>query len=93
MHWYLTVLALQTMIWSVQCSTSNVLFGKPEKKKTPGRPGLDTDERIIFKRIIQKHSVRAWTGYIRLREGPMEGSCEHGNDSSDSVHCKNCLIN
>lgn len=71
--------------------TCDVLFGKPEKKQTPERPRLDTDERIIFKRILKKNGVRVWAGYIWLREGPTEGSLEHGNDSSGPVPCKELL--
>jgi hypothetical protein len=28
-----------------------------------------------------------WTGSIWLRIGPVEGSCEHGNEPSGSIKC------
>jgi hypothetical protein len=46
------------MMRNVQCLTCDVLFGEPEKKRTPGRPWLDKGEKIMFKRILKKHGVR-----------------------------------
>jgi hypothetical protein len=31
--------------------------------------------------------VVVWTGLIWLRIGPVEGPCEHGNESSDFIKC------
>jgi hypothetical protein len=42
--------------------------------------------RIILKWILGKW-YGVCTGLIRLRMGPVEGSCDHSNRSSDSIKC------
>ena len=42
-------------------------MGKPEGKRSLGRPGVDG--RIILRFIFRKWEVRAWTGSTWLRRG------------------------
>jgi hypothetical protein len=32
-----------------------------------------------------KYAVMVWTGFIWLRTGSSDGSCGHGNESSDKI--------
>jgi hypothetical protein len=41
-----------------------------------------TDGRIILKRSSRKCVVIMWTGFVWLRQDPLVGSCEHGNEPS-----------
>jgi hypothetical protein len=52
-------------------------------------PGVD--ERIILRWIFKKWDVEAWTGSIWLRQREVVGSCECGNEPSDSIKCGNFL--
>jgi hypothetical protein len=40
---------------------------------------LHIDGRIILKWISRKRGGRLWSGFIRLRMGPVTDSCEHGD--------------
>jgi len=51
-----------------------VLVGKPETKRTLGRP---KHRWIILSWIYRKRDVGVWTGSSWLRKGT--GTCEHGN--------------
>jgi hypothetical protein len=62
-----------------------ILVGKPEGKRPPERQRRRRVDNI-------KTNVReiGWGGmdWIDLaQEGPVEGSCEHGNELSGSIKC------
>jgi hypothetical protein len=48
-----------------------VLVGKPEGKRSIGRPRVDG--RIILRRIFRKWDVRVWNGSIWFRIGRVGG--------------------
>ena len=50
-----------------------------------GDPGVDG--RILLRRIFRKWDVGVWTGSIWLRIGTGAGTCECGNEYSDSIKC------
>jgi hypothetical protein len=56
-----------------------IFVGKPEVKRPLGRPTCRWVDNI-------KMDLRE-TGSIWLRIGPVEGSCEPGNESSSSRKC------
>lgn len=45
---------------------------------------LDIDDRIIFKLIVGKQILGC---LLESGEGPLVGSCEHGNGTSVSIKC------
>jgi hypothetical protein len=48
--------------------------------------GLNMNGRIILKSILKRNTDwRLWAGFIWLRIGASEGSCEHGYEPSDSI--------
>jgi hypothetical protein len=53
-----------------------ILMGKPEGKRTLGRPGCRWGDNIKI-----DHREIGWGGmdWIDLTQGPVEDSCEHGN--------------
>jgi hypothetical protein len=55
---------------------------KASMKETP-RCSL----RTILKWIIEKQDGVEWTGFIWLRIGPVESSCDHGNEPLGSIKC------
>jgi hypothetical protein len=36
---------------------------------------------------LRKMEMRMWTGFMQLRDGPVTGSCGHGNEPLSSVKC------
>jgi hypothetical protein len=52
-------------------------------RNQPYAPKWEQDEKNIKKDLRQDVVVQ--TGLIWLRIGPVEGSCEHGNEPSGSV--------
>ena len=60
-----------------------VLVGKPGGKNHWEDPGVDG--RIILGWICRKLDVMAWTGSMWLGEGQVAGTCECGNEPSDST--------
>jgi hypothetical protein len=42
---------------------------------------------IVLKWILERYNGVVWTALIWLRIGLVEGSCEHGNEPSDSIKC------
>jgi hypothetical protein len=72
------------------CSTNGetrnayrILVGKPEGKKLLGRPRCKWVDNI---KIDLKRDRLGWCGVDRSSSGlgPVEGSCEHGNEPSGS---------
>jgi hypothetical protein len=47
----------------------------------------DIDGRIILRWIFRKWDVRVWTESSWLRIGTGVGTCECGNEHSDSIKC------
>jgi hypothetical protein len=45
------------------------------------------DRRIILRWIFRKWDVGVWTGSRWLRIGTGGGTCECGNEPSDSIKC------
>jgi hypothetical protein len=43
------------------------------------------DGRIILGRKLEKLCGKLWTGFIWLRQEPMVGSCERGNEPLSSI--------
>jgi len=58
--------------------------GKPEGKRPLGRPWRRWEENI---KMFKKWDVGAWTGSMWLRIGTGGGTCECGNEPSDSIKC------
>jgi hypothetical protein len=46
---------------------------------------LNIDERIKIKRILRNRMGRCGLDSSGLEYGPVEGSCEHGNESAELV--------
>jgi hypothetical protein len=61
-----------------------ILVGKPERKRPLGRPRRTWGHNIR----MDLREIR-WDGmdWIDLAQGPVEGSCEHGNEHSCSIKC------
>jgi hypothetical protein len=59
-----------------------ILVGKPEGKRTLGRPRRRLVDNI-------KWILERWNGvdWIDMAQGPVEGSCEHGIELSGSIKC------
>jgi len=57
--------------------------GKPETKQLLENLGVGS--KIILKCILDKYRGRALTGLIWLRIEHVAGSCEYGNEHSDSI--------
>jgi hypothetical protein len=57
----------------------NILIGKPERKRSLGRlrHRWEYNIRMDLREI-------GWEGVVWLGIGPVEGSCEHGNEPSGS---------
>jgi hypothetical protein len=60
--------------------------GKPEGKRPLGRSRRRWEDNI-------KMDLReiGWGGMDWIDLGPVEGSCEHGNEPSGSIKCWNVL--
>jgi hypothetical protein len=43
------------------------------------------NRRIILKRILKKHGLRAWTGPVGSEYGPVTSSCKQGNEHSTFI--------
>jgi hypothetical protein len=46
---------------------------------------------IILKSILERWRGMVWTGFIWLRIGTVEGTCEHGNEPWRSIKCWDIL--
>jgi hypothetical protein len=46
---------------------------------------LGIDGRISLKWTLGKKDGKAWTGCTWLGQGPVAGSCEHGNELMGSI--------
>jgi hypothetical protein len=57
-----------------------ILVGKPEGERELARPSYRWEDNI-------KMDLRKWDGVVWTGYGPVEGSCEHGNEHSGSVKC------
>jgi hypothetical protein len=75
------------------CSTNGekgnenrILVGKPEGKRTLGRPRRRRADNI---KIDLRWDGMGWYGLDRSGSGwgSAEGSCEHGDEPSDSIKC------
>ena len=66
-----------------------VLVRKPDGKNHLGDPGVDG--RIILRWIFRKWGVGVWTGSSWHRLGTGRGTCECGDEPSDSIKCKDFL--
>jgi hypothetical protein len=62
-----------------------ILVGKPKEKRPLGRPRRRRMDNI--KIDIREIEGMVWTGSIWLRIGPVEVSCEHGDETSGSINC------
>jgi len=49
------------------------------------------DVRIILRCVFRKWDVGVWTGSSWVRIGTVAGTCECGNESSDSITCRDFL--
>jgi hypothetical protein len=58
------------------------MVGKPEGKRLLGRP-----IHMWVDNIKMDLREMVWIALMWLRIGPVEGSCEHGNESSSSIKC------
>jgi len=47
--------------------------------------------RIILRCVFRKWDVGVWTGSSWVRIGTVAGTCECGNESSDSITCRDFL--
>jgi hypothetical protein len=58
--------------------------GKPQGKRSLGRPIRRWEDNIRM-----DLTEIGWGGmdWVALAQGPVEGSCEHGNEPSDSIKC------
>jgi hypothetical protein len=73
-------------------SAHKVLVGNPEGKRPLGRPGRGWEDNIEM-----DLRERGWGGVdlinlaqdpcIRSEQGPVVGSCQHGNEPSGSIKC------
>jgi hypothetical protein len=63
-----------------------MLVGKPEGKRPLGRPRHRWVDNIKMEREMGWDGM-VWTRSIWLGIGPVEGSCEHGNEPLHSVKC------
>jgi hypothetical protein len=64
-------------------NVSRILVGKPEGKRPLGRPRRRlVDNNKMDLRMVMYGLDRSSSEY-----GPVEGSCEHGNESSGSIKC------
>jgi hypothetical protein len=59
-----------------------ILVGKPEGKKPRGSPRRRWVDNI---KIDLKRDRVGWCGLDRTGSGPVEGSCEHGDEPSGSL--------
>jgi hypothetical protein len=75
------------------CSTNGekrnpyrILVEKPDGKRPLGRPRHRSVDNI---KIDLKRDRMGWGGMDQYcsRQGPVEGSCEHGNEPSGSIKC------
>jgi hypothetical protein len=57
-----------------------ILVGKPEGKRPLGRPRRRWVNSV-------KMDLRYGLDRYDSGEGPVDGSCEHGNEPSDSIKC------
>jgi hypothetical protein len=55
-----------------------ILMGKPEGKRPLVRPRRRWVDKLKY--ILQRQDSLVWIGSIWLRIGPVEDSCEHGNE-------------
>jgi hypothetical protein len=78
------------------CSTNGakrnayrILVGKPERKRPLGRP----KRRWVDSIKIDLRDRMGWYGRDGSSSGwgPVEGSCEHGDEPSDSINCSGVL--
>jgi hypothetical protein len=60
-----------------------ILVGKPEGKRPVGRPR----HRWVDNIKMDVRDGMVCTGLMWLKIAPMEGSCEHGNETSGSIKC------
>jgi hypothetical protein len=61
-----------------------ILVEKPQGKRPLERPRC----RWVYNTsILETWDRVVWTGSIWLRNGPVEGSCEHGNEPLGSIQC------
>jgi hypothetical protein len=67
-----------------------ILVGKPEGKRPLGRP-----RRMWVDNIKIDLREIGWDGMDWIDQaqdrGPVEGSCEHGNEPSGSIKCREVL--
>jgi hypothetical protein len=63
-----------------------ILVGKPEGTRPLGRPRYRCVDKI---KMDLKRNRMGWYGFDWCGSGyePVEGSCEHGNESSSSIKC------
>jgi len=72
-------------------SAYRVLVGKPEEKRSLGRPRCGWGGMIILRWIFRKWDVGVWTGSTCLKIGI--GFCKGGNEPSGFIKCGNFLTN
>jgi hypothetical protein len=67
-----------------------LLVGKPEGKRPLRRPRRRWKGNI-YMGLRETGLGVAWTGLIWLRTGTSGGPCEHGNEPSGSIKCREIL--
>jgi hypothetical protein len=76
--------------WSTNGDKRNacrILVGKPEGKRLLGRPRRNWVDNIKMDLRMEWYVLdSSVSGY-----GPVEGSCEHGVESSGSIKCREVL--
>jgi hypothetical protein len=58
-----------------------LLMSKPERKKPLRRPRRRSEVNVI----LERYDGFVWTELIWLRQGQVEGSCEHGSETSGFI--------
>jgi len=65
----------------VEKMNTNTILVKPQGKRSLRRPRRRWEDGRILGKLVWK----LWTSFIGSEEGPVAGSCEHGNEASGSV--------
>jgi hypothetical protein len=79
------VTILLAILGQIKRNAYRILVRKPEGKRPLGRPRRRWEDNIKMDLRETGRGGMDWSDLAQDREGPVKGSCEHGNEPLGSI--------